>query len=77
MKIFNIGNRKWRGKKKILYLILFIFYEFFKLLYVFLLFFKIGENNFYYSLKNRPLSHFFLKTKNRKQYPNSAILLDP
>ena len=62
MKIFNFGNGKGRGKKKISYLILFIyFYDFFKLLYIFLLFSKIGENNFYYSLKHNFI--LFLKPK--------------
>ena len=52
------------------------FYDFFfKFLYVFLLFFKINENNFYLLSNNCSLFHFVFKPKNRKQQPNSITLL--
>ena len=48
-------------KRIILCSILFIFYGFSKKIYVFFLFFKIGENNFYLFSKNCYVFHFVFK----------------
>ena len=62
------------------YSILFVLMGFFflkkkkkKSLYVFLLFLKIGENNFYLLFENCSPFHLFLKTISREQQLSSAM----